>query len=80
MPFQTRRSQMACWLFDVLSGIHTGEDVKRSFYATMRTHHGVVVMPRTLPNNRPAAMACAIATWMDRFGPYDPGVGFLVFL
>jgi hypothetical protein len=52
----------------------------RLFYATMRTHHGVVVVPRTLPNNRPAAMAHAIAAWMDRFGPHDPGLGFLDFL
>jgi uncharacterized protein with PIN domain len=52
----------------------------RSFYATNRTHHGVLVFPRTLPNNKPAAMAHAISAWLDRNGEHDPGLGFLEFL
>lgn len=52
----------------------------RSFFATMRSHGGILVVPRSLPNHRPEAITQALLAWLDRYGEHDPGLGFLDFL
>jgi predicted nuclease of predicted toxin-antitoxin system len=52
----------------------------RVCFATNRPHHGVLIVPWSLPNNATSAIARAIAGWAERYGGSDPGVGFLDFL
>jgi predicted nuclease of predicted toxin-antitoxin system len=52
----------------------------RVFYATNRTHHGVLIVPRGMPNRKPELIAHALVHWMEGFGEQGPGVGFADFL
>jgi predicted nuclease of predicted toxin-antitoxin system len=52
----------------------------RAFYATGRTHYGVLIVPRSLPNSRLGAVANALEAWQQRYEGGSPGCGFLAFL
>lgn len=50
----------------------------RIFFQTAEPHLGLLVVPHTLPNDRPARIAHALRRWTERAG--DPGACFLDFL
>jgi predicted nuclease of predicted toxin-antitoxin system len=52
---------------------------KRS-YATNRPHHGVLIVPRGMPNRKPELIAHALVRWAGLFGEQGPGMGFADFL
>lgn len=49
-----------------------------SFFQTGQLHHGILIVPHSLPNHRPARIAHALERWANR--PGDPGLHFLDFL
>jgi predicted nuclease of predicted toxin-antitoxin system len=49
-----------------------------SFFQTGEMHHGVLLVPHSLPNHRPAQIAHALKRWASRTG--HPGAHFLDFL
>ena len=49
-----------------------------SFSPTGEMHHGVLLVPHSLPNHRPAQIAHALKRWARRTG--HPGAHFLDFL
>jgi len=50
----------------------------RSFFQTGELHHGLLVVPYSLPNHRPERIAHALKRWVGR--PGDPGPHFVDFL
>jgi hypothetical protein len=50
------------------------------FYATNQAHHGVLLVPHSLPNHRSQAIAHALVRWQERYRETDPGLGFVDFL
>lgn len=53
----------------------------RLWFRSNRVHSGVVIVPYTLPNNRPALIANALRRWHDRGArANDPEASFLDFL
>jgi Domain of unknown function (DUF5615) len=50
----------------------------RSFFDAGELHHGLLIVPYSLPNDRPAHIARALERWLDR--PGDPGPHFVDFL
>jgi len=50
----------------------------RSFYASGELHDGLLIVPHSLPNNRPERIARALERWCGR--PGDPGPHFVDFL
>jgi uncharacterized protein with PIN domain len=48
------------------------------FFQTRESHEGVVIVPRSLPNDRPDRIAHALRRWQDR--PGDRGSDFVDFL
>jgi predicted nuclease of predicted toxin-antitoxin system len=48
------------------------------FFQTGEIHEGVLIIPRSLPNNRSERIAHALKRWRDR--PGDRGSGFVDFL
>jgi predicted nuclease of predicted toxin-antitoxin system len=49
-----------------------------SFYAAGELHHGLLIVPHSLPNHRPERIARALERWCGR--PGDPGPYFVDFL
>lgn len=49
-----------------------------SWFQTGTLHHGVLVVPHSLPNHRPDRIAHSLRRWSDL--PGDPGLGFVDFL
>jgi len=47
-------------------------------FQTGEIHHGILIVPHSLPNHRPARIAHALKSWADRAGA--PGECFLDFL
>ncbi len=47
-------------------------------FQTGKAHRGILIVPHSLPNHRPARIAHALESWADRAG--DPGDCFLDFL
>ena len=52
----------------------------RRAYATNAPHHGVLLVPRSVPNTQPERIARAVAAWADRFADGHPGSGFVDFV
>ncbi len=50
------------------------------FYATNRSHHGVLLVLRSLPNHRAEKVAHALRRWRERYAEVEPGLGFVDFL
>jgi predicted nuclease of predicted toxin-antitoxin system len=50
----------------------------RSFFQVGEFHHGLLIVPHSLPNHRPDRIARALERWVDR--PGDPGPHFVDFL
>lgn len=48
------------------------------FFQTGKSHPGVLIVPRSLPNHLPERIAHALRRWQER--PIDPGAGFVDFL
>lgn len=48
------------------------------FFQTGEPHAGLLIIPKSLPNNRPERIAHALKRWYDRGG--DPGPYFIYFL
>jgi hypothetical protein len=50
-------------------------------FRTGEAHHGVLILPHTLPNTQPGRIARALALWQARWeGAGHPGGGFIDFL
>lgn len=49
-----------------------------SFFESGETHAGILIVPRSLPNNRPARISHALKRWHDR--PGDRGLHFIDYL
>jgi len=50
-------------------------------FRTAEPHHGVLILPHTLPNAQPGRIARALAAWHERWDATGhPGPGFLEFL
>jgi predicted nuclease of predicted toxin-antitoxin system len=47
-------------------------------FQTGELHHGILIVPHSLPNHRPARIAHALKAWADR--PGAPGAHFVDFL
>jgi uncharacterized protein with PIN domain len=43
-----------------------------SLYRAKELHHGLVIVPHTVPNHRPERIAHALKRWADRFGEAGP--------
>lgn len=50
----------------------------RSLFERGEYHHGILIVPYSLPNDRPERMARALERWIGR--PGDPGPHFVDFL
>jgi predicted nuclease of predicted toxin-antitoxin system len=50
----------------------------RSFFDAGEIHHGILIVPYSLPNHRPERIARALENWIDQ--PGDPGAHFVDFL
>ncbi|HVT61790.1 MAG TPA: DUF5615 family PIN-like protein [Thermoanaerobaculia bacterium] len=50
----------------------------RSFFQVGEFHHGLLIVPYSLPNDRPERIARALERWADR--PGDSGPHFIDFL
>src|SRR6185295_5439148 len=48
------------------------------FFQTGESHAGLLIVPRSLPNNRPERIAHALKRWQER--PGDPGPSFIAYL
>jgi hypothetical protein len=52
-----------------------------SLYEAGEVHHGVLIVPHSLPNNRPEHLAHALVRWSgDRPGDPSPNPNFIDFL
>jgi predicted nuclease of predicted toxin-antitoxin system len=49
-----------------------------SYFQAGQMHHGILIVPHSLPNHQPARIAHALKRWAGR--PGDPGAHFLDFL
>ncbi len=49
-----------------------------ALFQTGELHHGILVVPNSLPNHRPARIAHALKRWAERAD--DPGAYFIDFL
>ena len=50
-------------------------------FRTGEPHHGVLILPHTLPNTQPGRIARALAAWHERWeATGHPGAGFIDFL
>ena len=50
----------------------------RSLFESGELHYGILIVPYSLPNDRPERIARALERWVDR--PGDPGLHFVDFL
>ncbi|HEX4963132.1 MAG TPA: DUF5615 family PIN-like protein [Thermoanaerobaculia bacterium] len=48
------------------------------FFQTGEPHAGLLIVPHSLPNNRPERIAYALKRWQER--PGDPGPSFIAYL
>lgn len=52
----------------------------KTFYATNQPHYGVLLVPRSLPNQQAKKIAHALKRWRERYRETGPGLGFVDFL
>lgn len=52
----------------------------RHYYAIGRSFPGLLIIPHTLPNKRPEAIAHALKAWDSRFGAFGPSPGTVDYL
>lgn len=49
-------------------------------FAANRPHAGIIILPRSLPNDRPRAIADALIAWAGHYDGADLGGSYVMFL
>lgn len=53
----------------------------KMFFQTNQVHHGILIVPYSLPNRQPKRLAHALGHWCDKYSDESgPGLSFIDFL